>query len=729
MTPPSPSPSRSAAGRRLRFGLLTCVLLVAATASLVVANVLAARYSVRLDATSTREHRLSPRSSELLARLRGDYEVVIAAPLRDQRTIDAPALDRVRDVLDRFGRGAEGGARVQTTVIDTGSPSGIQEFDALLKRLANRDSAKIKQQSDSLAASLKGADELADWLDALSPKLQGVRDAIPEDAPAAATNRSYFDQRAAEARLNARSVRDLAAKARALLAAPAGQLPIPDTDRAAAPLRQPIADLRTGLADISENIRRFAAAASMPASARDLAKPLGDLVAQGRDRAALIQDSLERVGRIDLLRVARVLEGGNAVLVIGPPEAGLTAIELSQLLPAPAAMTPQSGVRADIARNAEELIATALATLAQPVKPIVVFVHGTPSRGLLLSNDFRGLLDRLALRGIDAVEWAATLDAEAPSLARLDSPGKRPVVCVALSTDASANVGAKGQSGPERATKLGRAVGAIAADGHPLLLSLNPSTLPTFGEPDPMVTFLSAFGLTADTGRPLLRERFTADGRHVDAAQTLVAKDSDHPIARAMKGLRTRFEWPVAIKACAGKEAGATSPPTPGARSTPLFVADDKSVWAESQWLTYWQAGLQNHDSVPNKPTRDAQRDESGVAWPVVTAASRPVAGQDDQRLVVVGSNTWFMDRIAQERALVDGRPALTNPGNAELFEAAVYWLAGQDEMIASSATARSVPLIRPLSGGTLLALRWLAIAGLPGAVLLLGMVWRLVRG
>jgi hypothetical protein len=706
----------SACARRAKFGLLTGVLLIAATASLVVANMLAERYSTRWDVTATREHELTPRTGQLLSRLKGEYEIVIGAPLRDRRTIDPAALQRVRDVLDQFSRGAA----IKTTLIDTGSPAGVADFGALLKRLADREDAAVRKDAGVFAAALTGTEQLAGELIALVPKLQSVRDAIPESAPGAATNRSYFDQRAAESDINARALRDLVAKARTAGEAPAGQLPIPDTEHAAAPLRQPLADVQAGLADMTENLRRFAAADSMPAAAREAAKPVVEVVSRVRDRAALVHDSLERVGKLDLLRVARTLQSGSAALIIGPPEAGLTAVELSRLLPPPASLTDQSGARADVARNAEELLTTAIATLAQPIRPIVIFVHGTPSHGLLQSTDFRGLLDLLSLRGIDAVEWAATVDAEPPSIARLDPTGKRPVVCVVLSTDAAQNVQMKGQSGPERAAKLGQAVGAIINDGHPLLLCLSPSTLPTFGEPDPMLTSLAAFGLTADSGRPLLKERFTADGRHVDSFQSLVARDEQQPIARAVRGLLTRFEWPIAIKPA--KETPA------GVHVTPLFTVDDKSVWAESQWLSFWQMRPQDQETSPNKPTRDA-RDESGVAWNVAVAATRPVAGQDDERLIIVGSNTWFMDRVAQERMLVDGRPALTNPGNAELFEAAVYWLAGQDDMISSSPTARAVALIRPVSGATLLALRWLAIAGLPGAVLLLGLLWRLVRG
>ena len=142
--------SASAAGRRARFGALTGVLLLAATASLVVANVLATRFSARFDATSTREHQISPRSAGLLGRLRGDYEIVIAAPTRDARMVDAQALRSARDVLDQLSRSVSREARITSTIIDTGSPEGVDAFEKLLARLVDRDRAKIKAQGTNL---------------------------------------------------------------------------------------------------------------------------------------------------------------------------------------------------------------------------------------------------------------------------------------------------------------------------------------------------------------------------------------------------------------------------------------------------------------------------------------------------------------------------------------------------------------------------------------------------
>ena len=53
--------------------------------------------------------------------------------------------------------------------------------------------------------------------------------------------------------------------------------------------------------------------------------------------------------------------------------------------------------------------------------------------------------------------------------------------------------------------------------GHPVV------TLAGIGEPDPLTQPLSAFGISVDTGRPLLRRVPTADGGVVSAATTVAS--------------------------------------------------------------------------------------------------------------------------------------------------------------------------------------------------------------
>ena len=405
----------------------------------------------------------------------------------------------------------------------------------------------------------------------------------------------------------------------------------------------------------------------------------------------MIREALDRMERLDLLRVAKALQSSSAALVIGPPERGMTGMDLTRLLPPP---TAASG--ADAGRNAEELIATALASLTQPSRPILVFIHGQPGHGLLRSPDFAGLMDRISMRGMDVAEWAAAVDAEQPVLSRLDPSGKRPVVYVVLSTDTSVNPGGKGMSGPDRAAKLGKIISDLIEGGETVLLSLNPSTLPTFGQLDPMTAPLAGFGIKADTGRPILAERFTAGGRFVDAAQTLTAPDGQSPVANAIRGLPARLEWPIAVNATSAD----------GVRTWPLLVVDNKSAWAESQWLNYWQVRIADHELVPDKPSRDSERDDVKGPWTVALAAERGPPS-DAQRLIVVGSNSWFMDRVALEQSVIDGRAAPAYPGNIELFEAAVYWLAGQDAMIAPA---------QPPGGSAYPSAEWWHTAGDPVA-------------
>ena len=87
------------------------------------------------------------------------------------------------------------------------------------------------------------------------------------------------------------------------------------------------------------------------------------------------------------------------------------------------------------------------------------------------------------------------------------------------------------------------------------------------------------------------------------------------------------------------------------------------------------------------------------------------------------------MKAATQRQESVDGRVVTMFPGNLELLESSVYWLANQDELIAQSPSAQSVAVIQPMQVNVLSGLRITMIAGLTFAVLALGGVLRLLRG
>jgi len=716
-----PSPPFAGGGRRrARLGIMALVLLLAATASLVLVNIIGARVSHRFDLTAAGEHQLSPRTRELLRALAGSYEFVLAGPLRDSASIPPSARERVDDVLERLVR--ESAGRLRATRIDTGSVHGAEEYDALLKRLRERDGPRLALQRTAVESAAKGVEELAGSLDLLSRGLIALRDAMTGDTPAGQTNRQYVDQRAGECGNSAQSLRDLGDRSRAAMAATSGVSP--DWERIAGAIRGPLTDLRTGLADIAGNIEKLAGDAALAEGARDRARGLASGAARLRDQAALLGDALDRLPRLDTTRVSRVLEKTGAMLLIGPsegPGAGLTAVPLEQLFP-----TAGSLGSAEARRNAEELLTTALGSLARPIKPIVVVVHGQ-SRGFFQRPETRWLdsmEQRLGLRGIDVAIWEAAVDAEPPTLTRLDPKGERPVVYLVINTQSYAASAPGAESGAERVKKLGAVVKKLIDEGRPVLLNLYPSTLPTYGEKDPMTEPLRALGLECDTGRVLLREGIAEGRRRVESTIRVRAEaGTPGPAAQVMaaiRGLPVKLDWPVAIRAVS---TGAT-------KVASLLSTSEPGVWNESQWLGYIQVPISQQGNVPDPPKNDSTRDDGKGPWTVAAAVERErPGGAGVQRAMVVGGNTWFFGPTLDEGMLVDGRIVASNPGNAELVEASVYWLAGQDEMIATSATARAVPLVRSLDAGTLAMLRGGAVIGMPALVLLAGVLWRWWKG
>ncbi|MCC6659288.1 MAG: hypothetical protein IT437_00210 [Phycisphaerales bacterium] len=703
----------STAARRTRYGLLAVVLIAAATVSLAIANLLASRYSTAWDVTATRAQELSPRTRNLLSELDAPYEIVLAV---DSRRVERSSREQVGDVLAAFERASP---HLRATRIDTASAAGAAEYRSFLARLRDRDAAKIAAQTARVRETLDKTDDIARGLAALATPMLAVRDAMPEPDPAFTKNRDAFMKWAASAGDAAQSLAALTTAPRNALAATASTLGVPNLEPAVLPLRKYLTELEPGLADVAEKVRTFSKDGVATPAARDLARPIAAALEELRTRAALAADAL-RLERLDLARVAAVLETQEAAIVVGPPGKGVTAIPVSWLFPP---VDTPGGMRADVGRRAEDLFAVAVESLARPAAPVVVLIHGTPSRAFTQAREYQGMIQRLGLRGIDLVEWATVLDPEPPSTREADPTGKRPVVYVVLST--SPLTSHQQYTGPARVEALGHAISRIVQDGAPLLLSITPSDLPTYGQKDPTVAALPLFGLEADSARPIIRAVLTPQGRQVAVDQALVAVPGPTPVHGAVKNLRTVLEWAIPLRPAPG---WAGPPPQPLYR----VESNNGEAWAESQWRDLWVTMHSTRGAaLPELPTPDSSRDDTQGPWTVAATCSRvaPSTGKP-QRLVVIGANDWFQDGVTEAQAQnVDGRSVRAFPGNAELLEASIYWLAGQDERVAPSPTARAVAVIGPLGPGTRSALRWLVLAGLPGGALLLGAIWRAVRG
>lgn len=711
--------------RRARFGFMSAVLLASVGASVVLANMLATRYRLRIDTTQTGEHRLSPRTRSILERAKGKYEIVIAADLKATDRAGRPMIDprarrQAENVLEEMSRLNRD---IRVTWIDTSSSHGPRELKALLDRLLERDLEVLSSQLERLRAAGARLEEAATFIETdLARSMVTLSESVTGVAGLERDKEWWKRIGEATAPGEAANIMRVVEAARAAL--PEGDItgwPLPEIDVAAEKLRPELRRTAGTLEVMSSFVGEIAARTDVPEETRAGARALIARIDAMRDSVATSADDVARLRAPDLLRVARVIQSQDAAIVVGPPEVGLTAIDMPALFPPTEVLDQAEGMRTNLGLRAEELISTALSSLTNPVKPIVVLMHGENSRLIDNWQLFGLAVERLRLRGMDVVEWAVALEETRPSLTALDPRGERPVVYVCHNTYATLlSPGESGQSGRDRAISLGDALARLSSDGERILLSVSPSPLPSLGIPDPTTAFLNEWGVEVETGRPLLHEVVTAGGRIVSPDFLVRAGEESDRITGAILGLDTALPWPCAIRRVEGSGASASV--------TPLLRVTDEGAWAEAKWEAFYNTPREHRASLADQPRFDADRDERDPPWVLAAALERDHdAGR--QRLVVVGSNGWFVTGIVGLQRSIDGRAAPLYPGNAELLEASVYWLAGQDEMILPTAIARAVPRVKQMEAGQIEAMQWFVMAGLPGAVLAVGLVWRVLRG
>lgn len=701
--------------RRSVAWLSTCTVVAAVFCTVLLANLTAVSTRVRLDLTSTGQHRLSPRTEQLLAHLGDDYEIVLAV---DRSSIDRSSFDSVVDLMADLSRRSD---RVRFRLIDVGTSAGRGQFDALVATLRERDRPQVESQASVMTGMLDRLATASAQLREVAGRLDALAASVTDERADSASIRRFLQQAAALARVQADQTASLADDARAPLQPEAEELP--DTPRLRDRLLPEYERLGLQLDTLATQLGRYASTEAMPAASRAPTGAIARQLRELRDALATDADALRRLETAAVFRVASALEMGEACLVIGPPDRGLTAIDRSALFPPVAALGSAGvGIGGEIARRAEDLVSIALTTLTSPARPIVVFVHAEIEPFVLSSPAFEQLIEHARLRGMDVLEWPVVTQKDPPGIETLNSDGLRPLVYFVISPNSAAASPNQDPelSGARRASRLAAVVSSLVEQGHSVLLSVNPSVFPTYGDADPIAgTFLS-FGLHAQTGSPLVSQTQTQRGPV--ASTTLVARGTqgEHPLQQALRDLPTQLLWPIAIDI----------EPTAGVDVMPLlgFKADEHT-WMESQWIGLWQ--VQTGPQAPTPSVRfDEGRDVHRDAYTLAAAAERSLPGSSrSQRVVMVGSNGWALDRIAQPRAAIDGRLVAVHPGNLEFFDASVSWLAGNDDEIARGVASSSGAMIEAIDERTLSRLRWFVIAGLPAIVLAVGLAFRIVKG
>lgn len=694
----------------LRTGLFVAGVLAAAVSG----AVLASNAPARLDATSGGGHRLSGRTAALVNSLGVQVRVIAALDRskRDQRLTDA-----VADVIAAAGAASPA---VRVTTIDLATPAGRSRYADLIASLLDRERGAI----DAVAAAIADA---ANEARSISAVAQGLSDRLNDEAGATVDARAAAALRetAAAAANAARALADAADLANASdpnNAADSNNTPPepqPGDSIGVDDPRPRIDRLANTLAGVGAALGRVADSAER-AGRREAAR-----AARGAmDRASLSADRLRRLEMPAVVRIAPVLRAGEALLVLGPGGEGrptVAAIDTASIIPARPASTAAGVTLAR--RETESALFAAIASVTRSDRPIVVLAHaqwGSMAR-------VTGLLRRrLEASGIDLVDWPAARGDPHPPIDPIDPSRSRPVVYVVFPADTWAQPqtlpdGSELPRGSERNRLMAQVLERLMAEGRPVLVATQPSVLSSVGDPDPYVSVLATLGVEADAGRALMSAAPTPAGPQ---ASPLIRQTPGpglaHPIAAAVRGLPLRLDWGVGL--------GPLDLQTTAAALT-IEPADDR--WAETRWLAMVNTPPRRWPQIDPQPRHDPDQGDGRGPWTVVMAVDRPHPQAGRHRAVVAGGSTWLLDPVwARVQTLAgsgadgpEGASILESPGNIELFEAAVAWLAGQDELIAPSPTARSVALVGPLSPGLLSGLRWGLIAGLPLGLLAIGAV------
>lgn len=722
MTPPRAD--ASSPGRRIRYGLRTLVLVAAAAVSCLLVAVLGSRYHWRADVTATRQHTLAQRTLALLARAPDATTIAVSA---DNRRLSREARTRLADLLASF---TDARPDLATVWIDTGAAGGPAAFEGFLRELADRDSPRLEAQRQALQAIAEQLPALSGSLGDLAQILKDAADLAPKDVD--------VERQSALVRIAATRI-DGAAKAipEALAHTIAG-VPIPDLDRAREASLVPLDEA----ARIGAAISAFASRLTPDPSSGNSGQRLRALRAQAdqaRDAAASLADALNRIESADLLSIGRLLASSDAVVVTS--DAGSVAIDFAALFPAADPAAPGAPAFAG-----EQLLSSALASLVETEDPppAIVFLHA--ERGKLFDADgiptaparraFGKLFDRLRLGRHILTEWAVALDPAPPSESALAGEVNRPIVWVVLGAPSAADIDPR-QPGAasdrlERISKLGQAVKRIVDEGRSALVSIEPSDLPSVGDPDPIAKALEPLGITIDTARTIIRSEAGPQGRSTSVHQFMRGTASSHPIAAALDGLPFAALWcsPITIE----------SQVNPAGSVTPIYRINPSSeVWAESQWMLMRQAQARGlfrplqpallAEPPALDPVLDRAAPTDPAGWIIAAACERDGDGQRPlQRIVAVASASWFDDALTQWSDTASGRRVALYPGNSEFFDASIQWLAGRDDMIAPGPRDLDVSRIGPIPSPALTALRWFLIAGMPTLVLIAGAAARIIR-
>ncbi len=654
------------------------------------------RAAVTVDMTKTRAYTLALGTLDLLGQLDGSWTVAV---VQGAAGADPAVVRQMDEVLAGFERAGAG--HVKALRVDPATAEDAARYEEVLEAVQARDAAALAKHNEALARGLAAFNRLVQLASAQQVELARVISTLPADSQ----DRAELDSlRGAFAQLTAQK----------------GAF-----DRSIAELRtatdaRPFADPARAAAAVAANLRHWSeqlggAARALAVRARSgggggaggaagaggaLGEWLRAAVPQFEQTAldlASAQDALDRLPRLYGAEVGAALAAGDAIIVVGPP--GVAVVPAWQMVAAGGRSGPGGGpggggrgVVFDRRFRGEQVIGAAMRSLRAGELPVVVFVHSGATGALRPTPehaDFAAAADALRAARFEVREWIPGEGPE-PTAAK-----GRPLVWVVVPP-----MDRDGVADSPRERALLGAAQRLVARGDPVLLSIGPSLLPLLGQADPWAALLKPRGVTAETGRAVLEVVPLGPNRAQTVAEQLVRDmTTQHPVGAAVDGQLVRLDRVVPLV------------PAGDARAVVLAAVEPAPErWIETDWR---RDQLQRLEAPADKVFAEPV--------PAVVAVE---GAQQRGRAVLVGSPSWLYSTVADAAdPLGGGRVALRYPGNRELLVNAAAWLAGRDDLVASTGTGREVGRLPRLSRGQRVGMALVQAAGVPCALAVLGAV------
>lgn len=695
----APSQSARAVPRWLQVINLAIYLVAIATIAVVV-NYFASRpdWRLQIDATKTRAYSLSEQTRQMLASLPGGTGSWTIAMVVSESEISRSTRKQIDEVLRRY---TDTSPKIRVLRIDPNDPRTLAMYETLLRDLQNLYKDDVAKYDAALDAGTAAFDDLQVFAQQRAPELAAIVQSLPKNEP----SRSTLEQVAGYFALlseQGQKVIDELARYRGV----SENQPIPDYAGAQATLVSALSGWAQTTDAAASVFRTWKDKANFSAESKAIAEIAAKRYATMSEQLAIAADPLLQLPPLALSDIGRQLGQGEAAVILSPTRAAV--IPSHQLFPkSNLRSTARGGVEFDQRFRGEQLLSAAIRSLTLDQMPRVVFVHAEPA-SLLTADaktqaDLTGVAAVLKTSRYDVAEWNVSKSTTPPEPQR----GQRTVWVIVPPPPARSIEATQ----PMRA--LYAAADELLSAGENVLLSVYPSLLAKYGQPDPFAALPLPFGIQADTGTLVLERTPTGQGESRVITEQIVQDFSDEsPVGRAVDGQQARFAGPVPLRPPSAADSA-----TLGANVTLYTIAaiePSPTRWLETDWSRF-----QDSQARP-----DQQFTEPIV---IAMAAERPSpTGAGVQRLIVVGSGGWMVTNIADPVVNIGGgRVALQNPGNHELMLASVAWLAGMDDLIAASPMSQEVSRLRGITPEVRTAWWWIIVAGVPlGCVLLGAGVW-----